>query len=106
MPTYFHQCQDASCNYEWEDFYSITTDPPTTCPKCNQETARRLINCATKGVVELSGSELTAKVKEDANQMQRDMATSEKMYSNMLGEGHYQQMQQRIDYSKRNRGDY
>jgi hypothetical protein len=108
MPEYLYECPKHG---EFETTHSIMIKLEV-CPKCVEEgvdppnEVKRLINCMTKGVVELTGNELTAKVREDANQMQREMYSSEKKYSNMLGEGHYQQLQQRIDYSKRNRGDY
>lgn len=104
MPTYLHECSNKECNNEWEDFYSIKKDPPKTCPKCNQETAQRVISGGSgRGIVELTGTDLTDKIKSDANQIKRDMNKSEKLYSNLLGEGKYQEMQQRIDKNKRNR---
>lgn len=105
MPSYEHICDNPECNNEWEDFYSIVKDPPTTCPKCNQETARRIISGGSgKGIMELTGDELKDKVKADTQKLKKEMHNSEKVYSNILGESKYENMQQRIDKSKRERG--
>lgn len=97
MPTYLHECQNKECNHEWEDFYSITATPPTTCPKCQQETARRVINSMTKGVVELSGNEIIEKHKTDVSQLKKELASSEKAYANVLGEDRYHKLQTQMD---------
>lgn len=102
MPTYVHQCKDTDCNYEWEDEYSIKRDPPTTCPKCLKETAKRLVSGGSgRGVVELSGQDLVDKVKSDAKQLQKDAARDEKVYSNLLGEGRYEGLQTKMDKHRR-----
>ena len=100
MPNYEHQCQNIECKHEWEAEYSIKDNPPDTCPKCQAKTAKRLISLGGRGVVELTGQDLVDKCKSDAQQMKKDIANSEKKYSNMLGEDKYQQMQQRIDRQK------
>ena len=33
-----------NCKHEWEDEHSIKDPAKTTCPKCQQETAKRLIS--------------------------------------------------------------
>jgi putative FmdB family regulatory protein len=101
MPNYEHQCQNIECCYEWEEEYSIKADPPDTCPKCGLKTVKRLISLGGKGVVELTGRDLIEKCKADAQQMKKDIYNSEKLYSNMLGEAHYEKLQQRIDKQKR-----
>ena len=101
MPTYLHICENLECNNEWEDFYSINKDPPKICPKCNQETAKRVICGNSKGVVELTGQDLIDKIKSDAKQIKRDAAKSERIYSNLLGETRYQQLQTQMDKNKR-----
>lgn len=106
MPTYEHICRNKECNYEWEDVYSITKDPPKACPKCNQETAERVISLGGKGVVELYGQDLVSKIKGDANQLKKDMKKSENVYANLLGYDKYQSLQQRIDSSKKDRNNY
>ena len=42
MPTYEYAC--SSCGNLWEDIQKISEPALTTCPKCNQETARRQIS--------------------------------------------------------------
>jgi hypothetical protein len=54
-----------------------------------------------KGVVELYGQDLVDKVKSDANSLKREMHNSEKVYSNLLGEAHYEKLQTQIDRQKR-----
>ena len=50
MPTYLHLC--SSCNYEWEDNYSIHSDIPTVCPHCNIEgKVKRLIAGKISGII-------------------------------------------------------
>lgn len=101
MADYEHVCENIECKYEWEASYSIKAEPPKICPKCNQETAKRLISLGSKGVVELTGNELVAKVKDDAAKLKKDMHNDSKIYSNLLGEDRYQSLQQRMDKQKR-----
>jgi putative FmdB family regulatory protein len=103
MPSYEHICTDKDCNFEWEDMYSIKADPPKVCPNCKKETAQRVISGGLnrRGVVELTGNELVTKTKEDIVKLKKEMHSSEKVYSNMLGHDKYQAMQQRIDKQKR-----
>jgi putative FmdB family regulatory protein len=99
---YEHACKNPECNHQWIDEYSMKDDPPTECPACHQQTAKRLISGGSgKGIVELSGNDLVAKVKSDAVQMQREAATNEKQYANLLGEARYHDMQSRLDRAKR-----
>jgi len=98
MPTYEHTCHNPECKNEWEDIYSIKTDPPKVCPKCNQETAQRVISGGSgKGIVNLTGQDLTDKLKSDASQIQREAARDEKKYANLLGESRYSEMQTKMD---------
>ena len=101
MPTYEHICD--TCKYEWEDTYSIKADPPKFCPKCNAETVKRLISLGGKGVVELTGQELISKLKNETQQLKKDMYKSEKVYANLLGNDKYENLQKRIDTSKKDR---
>jgi putative FmdB family regulatory protein len=90
MPTYIHKCTDEECNHEWDDFYSITEDPPKTCPKCGKETAKRLIYGGSgKGVVVLTGRELTNKIKQDARNMLKQSQKDENIIANIVGEEKY-----------------
>jgi putative FmdB family regulatory protein len=101
MATYDHQCTDKECNNTWEDSYSIHAAPPTTCPKCHKETAKRIITFGTAGKVELAGRELQESIKSDADSMKREMRTNENMYANLLGESRYQTMKSNYDKSRR-----
>lgn len=104
MPTYLYFCSE--CNEEFEEMHSITI-VLEHCPKCKEngkETkVKRLIASATPGTMELTGYELSDKVKADVKQLKKDMSKSENLYANMLGHDKYQQMQQKIDYRKRNK---
>lgn len=102
MPEYEHSCQNETCYHEWCETYSIKADPPKLCPKCGQETAKRVISGGSgRGIVELTGNDLTDKVKADVAQMKRDLPTNERMYSNMVGENRYQELQTSLDKGKR-----
>jgi putative FmdB family regulatory protein len=41
VPTYDYRC--GSCQYEFEQFQSITASPLKTCPNCKRRTLQRLI---------------------------------------------------------------
>jgi putative FmdB family regulatory protein len=101
MPTYELKCN--RCEHEWEDFFSITAPVPQTCPKCKKKgKVKRLISGGSgRGIVELSGNELIAKSKEDANKLKREAYSSEKSYSNIIGENNYQNIQSKMDKYKR-----
>lgn len=100
MPDYDHICTNTECNHEWEDSYSIKTEPPTHCPKCNNPTAKRVISLCGKGVVELFGQDLVDKVKADAKNIERNAYKSEKTYANLIGESRYQNLQTKMDRNK------
>lgn len=99
MPLYEHQC--TNCGHEWEEEYSIKDNPPETCPNCQENTVKRLISLGGKGKVELYGQDLVDKIKTDANQLKKDAARSEKIYSNLIGDSHYQNLQTKLDRKKR-----
>src|ERR1700733_12621924 len=40
MPTYEYRCE--ACQHEFEELQSFKDDPLKVCPKCHQETLRRL----------------------------------------------------------------
>jgi putative FmdB family regulatory protein len=103
MPEYEHRCNNQECQYEWEQEYSIKMAPPKQCPKCQQETAQRMISLGGKGVVVLEGNELVAKCKADAQQIQREASQNENTYANLLGETRHEALQQKIDRQKRDR---
>ncbi len=101
MPTYEFQCQD--CQHEWEDFLSILAPDPEECPSCHVKgkTLRLISGGSGKGMVELTGQELVDKLKGDAQQLKKDAAKSEKVYSNLLGESRYHELQTRMDRQRR-----
>ena len=102
MPTYSHICENTECNNEWDDFYSMSQEPPKVCPVCNKETAKRVLSSGgSKGVVELYGNELVDKIKSDTVQLKKDMHKDENIYANMLGQDKYQAMQVKLDDQKR-----
>lgn len=45
--TYEYLCKDENCKHKWEAQQKISEEPLTTCPKCAQETAQRLISGGT-----------------------------------------------------------
>lgn len=100
MPTYTHMCQDAKCSYIWDESYSMSKDPPTKCPKCEEETAKRVILKAPIVSVELTGQDFVNKIKADANQLKADAANNENLYASLLGEDKYQTLQTSIDKAK------
>jgi putative FmdB family regulatory protein len=95
MPTYLHVC--GSCNYEWEQEYSIKEDPPKICPSCNCETVKRLISLTGKGIVELSGNDLVSKCKSDAQKIKKEISNNEYKYASILGEDKYNNIQTSLD---------
>lgn len=99
MPTYEHLCN--TCQYEWEEDYSIKADPPKMCPTCKAENVTRLISLGSKGVVELTGHDLVAKTKEDIVKLKKEMHSNTKVYANMLGEEKYHNLQTRLDRQKK-----
>lgn len=100
MPTYLHVCENLECNNEWEDYYSMSQDPPKVCPKCSQETAKRVICGSNRGIVELYGTDLVDKIKGDVRKLKSDAAKDEKVYANLLGEEKYQSLQTKMDQQK------
>jgi putative FmdB family regulatory protein len=101
MPFYEHCCKNPDCNYEWEDEYSIKDDPPECCPKCGQKTAQRLISLGGKGIVELTGRDLVDKIKADAKALKKEAARDAKVYSNLMGETKYHDLQTKMDRRRR-----
>ncbi len=53
MPTYDYQCN--ACDEEFEFFHSITAEPLTKCPTCEEETLRRLIGTGAGIIFKGSG---------------------------------------------------
>ena len=90
MPTYEHLC--SNCKHEWEDIYSIRQDPPCTCPSCNVEGGvKRLISGGSgKGIVEITGNELKAKLMTEGRELKRAALKDENLMANLVGEARYQ----------------
>jgi hypothetical protein len=104
MPTYLYVCPDHG---EFEEYHSISYIIEE-CTKCKEEgknpqKVKRLICGTAKGIVELTGQELTDKIKEDVKKLKQDAAKSEKIYANLLGESKYHDLQTKIDRAKRER---
>lgn len=102
MPHYEHFCRNEDCKHEWEDYYSITADPPKVCPKCNQETAQRAISGGSgKGIVELTGHEYAAKIKADAQKLKQEAIRNPEVMANLVGESKFNQIQTHKDRNRR-----
>ncbi|MFN4227685.1 MAG: FmdB family zinc ribbon protein [Candidatus Ratteibacteria bacterium] len=41
MPTYEYECKN--CGYKFDKFQKMSEDPLKVCPKCNNESLRRLV---------------------------------------------------------------
>lgn len=44
MPIYEYEC--TSCHHQFESLQKVNADPITICPKCSQETVKRLFSAA------------------------------------------------------------
>ena len=101
MATYLYECPIHS---EFEEEHSMKTKLDF-CPKCKEngvETAvKRLINCVTKGVVELYGQDLIDKVKVDSKNLQKEAAENANKYASLLGEDRYHKLQTQMDRRRR-----
>ncbi len=53
MPTYDYMCE--SCEYEFEQFQSITAKPLRKCPKCGKRELKRLIGAGAGVIFKGSG---------------------------------------------------
>lgn len=102
--TYLHCCTDNDCKFEWEENYSIKADPPKICPKCNQETARRLINHEGGARMELNPDEMKDKIKEDVKKLKQEANKNENVLANLVGPKYEQNVKMRDkimkDYGK------
>lgn len=103
MPTYEHICRN--CQHEWEDIYSIRQDPPTVCPACNTEgQVQRLVSGgAGKGIVEVTGHELKAKLKAEGQELKKSAMKSETVLANLIGESKYQSNTVQMEKAMANR---
>lgn len=99
MPTYEFLHQVDECKHEWEEYLSIVAPDPEECPKCKVKgNILRLISGGSgKGMVELTGHELIDKVKSDTQKLKKDITKSDKLYSNLIGESKYHELQTKLD---------
>lgn len=102
MPTYLYEC---SVHGEFEEYHSMS-QMLKLCPKCEKESLepqplKQLINCMSKGTVELYGQDLADKLKGDTQKLKEEMRKSDKVYANMLGDDKYHALQTRLDNQKK-----
>ena len=57
MPTYSYECKD--CGHKFDLFQNITAEPAKTCPKCHNDTLRRLIGAGAGIIFKGSGFYIT-----------------------------------------------
>lgn len=55
MPSYDYCCTQEDCKHTWETEQSIKEDALKECPKCKQETAKRLISSGGNFVLKGGG---------------------------------------------------
>jgi putative FmdB family regulatory protein len=102
MLTYEYCCTNKDCENEWEYEAEINDPVLTICPKCNQETAKRLISGGSgRGIVEYTGQELLQKNKEGLDKLRKKVYTDENTYANMVGEGKYQSTVKEYDSQRK-----
>ena len=53
MPTYAYRCE--SCQHEFEEYQSITSEPIKVCPECKRPKVRRLIGTGSALLFKGSG---------------------------------------------------
>lgn len=88
MPSYEFLCK--SCKHEYEEFQWMS-DPFPDCPNCKSKDIQRLISGGSgRGIVELTGHELKAKMKEDIRKLKSDINTKESVRANLIGENRYE----------------
>lgn len=104
MPTYEYFC--AVNDIEFEEYHSIAI-VIEECPICKEKQLeshkpKRLISGGSgKGVVKLSGNELTAKIKTDTAALKKQVYGNVNQYASVLGEDKYQKIQTQLDKNKR-----
>ena len=100
MASYDYEC---SVHGVFEETHSIHIKLEF-CPKCKEEgkevEVKRVISYATPGTVELTGQDLKDKMKNDAAQFKKDVYSNEKIYSNLIGETVYENLQKKLDKRK------
>lgn len=77
MPTYDYVCD--ACGYAFEEFHSMTAPALKTCPKCKEDTLRRLIGSGAGIIFKGSGFyETDYKKKSPASSSESKHATTQK----------------------------
>lgn len=66
MPTYDYRC--TNCGHEFEEFQSISAEPLKVCPKCNQETLKRVLGGGAGMIFKGEGFYLTDYKKSESKQ--------------------------------------
>lgn len=96
---YLYLCEVANKEFDAEHSIKIELEECLLCKEANlpSHKPKRLIIGPTAGRIEYSGQELIDKVKEDAQKYKKEVYSSEKLYSNILGENHYHSLQTRLD---------
>ena len=87
---YEHLC--TACNKEFEDEYSIHSDPPTKCPLCGVEgQVQRLISGSGKwkGTVQLTGQDLKDKIATETAELKREFNRNPELRANLIGPDRY-----------------
>lgn len=89
MPTYEHLCK--ACEYEWEEVYRMTEDPPTVCPECGVEgQVKRLISLGPgPGIMRKTPGEIKAGIADETRAFKERARTDEKFRANHIGDDKY-----------------
>jgi len=96
MPFYDHECQE--CGHIWEDFYSMVTDPPDTCPECGTVgKVRRLISDDIAVKVKLNRLEQKEQIKAESKKLKEQAKNDEKFRANIVGEDKYHKDQNTLE---------
>jgi putative FmdB family regulatory protein len=101
MPTY--EFLRKECGHEWEVEMSIKAPDPEECPQCHAkgDIIRLISGGSGKGKVVLTGNELTAKIKEDAQKIKQEAAQDANTYASLIGEERYHAIQTQMDRRRR-----
>ncbi len=84
MPTYDYVCND--CQYQFEEFQSITAEPLENCPKCGG-TVRRLIGTGNGLIFKGSGFYITDYKKSNSQGTEKKAEAKKDKTSDNTSEG-------------------
>ena len=103
MPTYEYECPVHGI---FEEFHSMS-EKIENCPMCEKDgkvqPVKRLISLSGKGVVVLTGQDLAAQIKSDANKLAQTANSNERVLADIVGHDKYHQLQLNEDKKARNR---